>query len=130
MTLPYLPGWHLIGASPNHEPCDVGSWLLAHNGEAMLLEVPEGLAVPDVTEALFRRGLTLRYVAASHDHYDHLDPEVWDALAAAFPEAKMLHPRTVRGDALLHVGGEPLWLPSCLPATRRTGKYDRLGIGA
>lgn len=105
-----FPGWHLIGAYPDHEPGDVGSWLLAHDGDALLLEVPEGLTVPDVTEALFRRDLTLRYITASHDHYDHLDPEVWGALAATFPEARMVHPRTVRGDRLLHVGGEPVWL--------------------
>ncbi len=109
-NLPSFEGWHLIGAYPDHEPNDVGSWLLVHNGEALLLEVPEGLAVQDVRDALDRVGATLRYVTASHDHYDHLDPEVWDALAAAFPDAQFLHPSQIRGDRLLHVGGEPVWL--------------------
>jgi len=76
----------------------------------MLLEVPEGLTVQDVTHALARLGTTLRYITASHDHYDHLDPEVWDALAAAFPNAQVLHPSRQRDDRLLHVGGEPVWL--------------------
>jgi hypothetical protein len=33
---------HLIGAYPDGDPGDVGSWLLAHAGEALLLEVPRG----------------------------------------------------------------------------------------
>ena len=110
VKLPHFEGWHLIGAFPDHEPDDVGSWLLIHNGEALLLEIPEGLAVQDVTGILGRVGATLRYVTASHDHYDHLDPEVWGALAAAFPDARFFHPSVVRGDRLLHIGDEPVWL--------------------
>ncbi len=110
MNLPHFEGWHLIGAFPDHEPGDVGSWLLVHNGEVMLLEVPEGLTVDDVKAALGEVEATLRFVAASHDHYDHLDPEVWDAMIAAFPGVKFIHPASVRGDRLLHVGGEPVWL--------------------
>ncbi len=106
MNLPQFPGWHLIGAYPDNEPDDVGSWLLVHNGEALLLEVPEGLTVADVQQALDRLKATLRYVTASHDHYDHLDPDVWNALARAFPEARMIHPAEVQGDRLLHIGGE------------------------
>src|SRR5262249_50982512 len=106
MNLPHFEGWHLIGAFPENEPDGVGSWLLAHDGEALLLEVPGGLAVRDVAEALGRLGATLRYVTASHDHYDHLDPEAWDALVKAFPGAQFLHPARVRGDRLLRVGGE------------------------
>jgi hydroxyacylglutathione hydrolase len=110
VNLPHFEGWHLIGAFPDNEPEDVGSWLLVHSGEALLLEVPEGLAVQDVMDALGRLGATLRYVTASHDHYDHLDPDVWDALAAAFPDAQFLHPSRVRGDRLLRLGDEPVWL--------------------
>lgn len=110
VQLPHFEGWHLIGAFPEHEPEDVGSWLLVHHGEALLLEVPEGLAVQDVTDALGRLGATLRYVTASHDHYDHLDSDVWDALEATFSDAQFLHPSRVWGDCLLHVGDEPIWL--------------------
>ena len=42
----------MLGAFPNGEPDDVGSWLLVHNGEALLLEIPEGLTVRDVACAL------------------------------------------------------------------------------
>src|SRR5262249_14281276 len=45
MNLPHFEGWHLIGAFPDGVPDDVGSWLLVHGGEAMLLEVPPGLTV-------------------------------------------------------------------------------------
>jgi hypothetical protein len=110
VKLPHFEGWHLIGAFPDNEPEDVGSWLLVHDGQALLLEVPEGLTLQDVKDALGRLGATLRYVTASHDHYDHLDPEVWDALAGAFPDAQFLHPSGVQGDRLLHVGDEPAWL--------------------
>ena len=44
VKLPDFEGWHLIGAFPDNEPDDVGSWLLVNNGQALLLEVPEGLA--------------------------------------------------------------------------------------
>lgn len=39
MTLAHFPGGNLIAAYPDHEPGDVGRWLLAHNGEALLLEI-------------------------------------------------------------------------------------------
>jgi hypothetical protein len=60
VKLPHFDGWHLIGAFPDNEPDDVGSWLLVHNGEALLLEVPEGLRVRDVRDAVGRLGVTLR----------------------------------------------------------------------
>jgi hydroxyacylglutathione hydrolase len=108
--LPHFEGWHLIGAYPDGEPGDVGSWLLVHRGEAMLLEAPEGLAVQNVADAVERLGVTLRYVTASHDHYDHLDPDVWEPLASAFPHAQFLHPSEVRGSRQLQIAGEPVWL--------------------
>jgi len=110
VELPDFEGWYLIGAYPDGEPGDVGSWLLVHDGEALLLEVPEGLAVQDVTDALDEMEATLCYVTASHDHYDHLDTEAWDALIVAFPDAEFLHPSGVQGDHLLYVGDEPVWL--------------------
>jgi hypothetical protein len=66
VDLPTWPGWHLIGAYPDHEPGDVGSWILHDGGEALLLEVPEGLTVADVRDALERLvNSRLRFVAAS-----------------------------------------------------------------
>jgi hydroxyacylglutathione hydrolase len=75
-----------------------------------LLEVPYGLHPDPVRSALAHVGAELRYVTASHDHEDHLDPDAWAALSAAFPDAEFVHPAEVEGDHLLSVGGEPLWL--------------------
>ena len=110
MELPHFEGWHLIGAFPDGVPDDVGSWLLAHGGEAALLEVPPGLTVRAVRSALKRVGAALRFAAASHSHEDHLDPAIWRRLTTAFPAAEFLHPADVSGDRLLRVGGEPMWL--------------------
>lgn len=110
MNLPRWEGWHLIGTYPDGDPDDVGSWLLHHNGEALLLEVPEGLCVQDVTTAVRHLRVALRYVTASHNHYDHLDLDLWNALSIAFPEARMIHPSYVRGDCHFRIGSEPLCL--------------------
>ncbi len=110
MGLPSFPGWRPIGAFPDGDPGDVGSWLLVRGEEAALLEVPEGLTVRRVQQALRRAVVALRFITASHEHWDHLDADVWAALALAFPTARRVHPRDVRGDRLLDVGGEPLWL--------------------
>ncbi len=110
MKLPHFEGWHLIGMFPDHAPGDVGSWLLMDEGKAMLLEVPEGLTVEDVRLALANTGTTLRYATTSHDHWDHLDRNVWGDLAGAFPRAKFVHPASVRGDRKLQIGSELVWL--------------------
>ena len=110
MNIPHFDGWTLLGAFPDAAPDDVGSWLLANNGEALLLEIPPGLSIEDVESALDVAGATLVFVTASHCHEDHLDPDVWDALGEAFPDAKFICPSTVSGDLLLHIGGEPVWL--------------------
>jgi hypothetical protein len=51
-ALRHLPGWHLLGAFPDNEPDDVGSWLLHANGEALLLATPPGLTVDDMAASL------------------------------------------------------------------------------
>ena len=61
-------------------------------------------------DALGRLGATLRIRHGLARPLDHLDPDVWDALAAAFPDVQFLHPSGIRGDRLLHVGDEPVWL--------------------
>jgi hydroxyacylglutathione hydrolase len=109
-NLPHFEGWCLIGKFPLDDPGGVGSWLLVHGGEAVLLEVPEGLTVDEVKSAVDRSGATLRWATASHEHWDHLDEDVWKALQEAFPKVRFLHPSKVRGDRMLMLGGEPLWL--------------------
>lgn len=88
----------------------MGSWLLCHRDEALLLEVPKGLPVAEVKAAVYCLGVSLRFVTASHDHEDHLDVEVWKGLQKAFPETTFIHPRTVAGDSVLYLDGEPVWL--------------------
>lgn len=110
VKLPRFEGWHLIGAFPDNEPDDVGSWLLINNGQALLLEIPPGLSVRDVKSALKHTESSLRYVTASHDHEDHLASDAWEALLRGFPKVEFIHPSVVLGDRLLHIGDEPLWL--------------------
>ena len=99
-------GWNFLGQYDS----DVGSWLLVDEGESLLLEVPEGLTVEDVQKAVADSGTRLRYVTASHDHYDHLERDVWGDLAGAFPKTKFIHPASVRGDRQLRIGNEVVWL--------------------
>jgi hypothetical protein len=106
VNLPHWEGWHLIGQYES----DVGSWLLHNDGEALLLEVPEGLTVQDVKDAVKLLDVKLRYITASHDHYDHLERNVWGDLAIAFPKTKFIHPASVRGDRQLRIGSEVVWL--------------------
>ena len=111
-ALRHLPGWHLLGAFPDNEPDDVGSWLLHANGEALLLEVPPGLTVDDVAAGLDSMGVGLRYVTASHLHEDHFDPDSWKALQEAYTGTHFIHPTEAKAgsDTLISLGGEPLWL--------------------
>ena len=107
-----LPGWLLLGAFPDEEPNDVGSWILHANGEALLLEIPPGLTLRDVAEGLYSTGSRLLFVTASHLHEDHFDEDLWKELKAAYPKAEFIRPTKARvgADRLLHLGGEPLWL--------------------
>lgn len=113
MNLPHFDGWHLIGAFPEAAPDDVGSWLLVHGGEAMLLEAPPGLTPAHVGQALDDAGADLRFVTASHDHENHLDVDGWAALQRAFPDAEFIHPPSrSKGERQLFLGEEPVWLIS------------------
>jgi hypothetical protein len=107
-----LPGWHLIGAFPDHEADDVGSWLLHNDGEALLLETPPGLTADDVEAGLDGIGAGLRYVTASHLHADHLDIDCWNELQEAFHGTHFMRPMEAKvgSDILINLGGEPLWL--------------------
>jgi hypothetical protein len=108
VDLPRWDGWHLAGVFDS----DVGSWLLHHGGEALLLEVPEGLTVGYVQAALAGTGATLRFVTASHCHEDHLDRGVWEELRRAFPGAEFIDPAFLSGhdDYQRRLGGESVWL--------------------
>ncbi len=74
------------------------------------MEVPEGLTVRDVKAALHALGVKLQSVTTSHDHWDHLERDVWGDLAAAFPDARFIHPASVRRDRRVRIGVESAWL--------------------
>jgi glyoxylase-like metal-dependent hydrolase (beta-lactamase superfamily II) len=107
-----LPGWHLLGAFPDHGPDDVGSWILHNDGEALLLEVPPGLTVGDVEAGLDAVGAGLRYVTASHLHEDHFDLGVWKELQEAYVGTHFILPTEAKAgsDTVVKIGGEPVWL--------------------
>jgi hypothetical protein len=107
-----LPGWHLLGAFPLHEPDDVGAWLLHADGEALLLEVPPGLTVDVVEKGLASVRAGLRYVTTSHLHEDHFDPEAWKLLQEAYAGTHFLPPSESKGgsETMIKLGGEPVWL--------------------
>jgi hypothetical protein len=109
-----FPGWHLIGLYPDNDPGDVGAWLLHHNGEAMLLEVPEGLLLRDVEEALTATGTRLKYITASHHHEDHMDMQVWEELSYMYANlVQLIPPFTVSRPRSLYLGGELVYLIPC-----------------
>ena len=107
MMFPQLPGWHLIGQFE----CEVGSWLLHDHGEAYLLEMPIGLTVDAVRDAIAATGCQLSLATTSHAHEDHLDPEVWNALIDAFPQATFLDhvSQTPHSDMPLWLGSERVY---------------------
>jgi hypothetical protein len=111
-AIPPLPGWHLIGAFPENDPDAVGSWILHSDGEALLLEVPPGLTVDAVSEALHSLGVGLRYVTTSHLHGDHLDINCWNTLQEAYVGTHFIRPTETKvgADILMSLGDEPLWL--------------------
>lgn len=103
----WFPGWHLVGRYGS----GVGCWLLVHGGEALLLEVPEGLMTTDVIKAArLVGGPRLTFVTASHEHEDHLDPGAWGRLKVQYPEARFILPRELTYPRKLSIGGEPLYL--------------------
>ena len=110
MNTMHFLGWNLIGQYPEGDFDGVGSFLLCHEGEAALLEVPPGLTVERVRAEINRLHCTLRFVTASHDHEDHLDSSVWRQLNKYFTMAQFIHPATVHGDWILRLCGEPVYL--------------------
>lgn len=104
------PGWHLLGQFPLGDPDGVGSWLLHHNGVAVLLELPPGLTVDIVSNALSELGCALLAVTASHSHEDHLDLPLWREMVRAFPKTNFIVPHRVTSDRRIDIAGDSLWL--------------------
>jgi glyoxylase-like metal-dependent hydrolase (beta-lactamase superfamily II) len=103
-----FPGWWKIGEFES----GVGSWLLVNNGEAMLLEVPEGLKVEHIERALEQIGLPmLRAIGTSHSHEDHLDENTWRLIKHRWwPIPYVVDPRDYQGPLIFDLGGEKLFV--------------------
>lgn len=106
-----------------------GCWLLVHNGEAAVLELPpsgrkELPPLEAVCQAVRYLSIkTVKYLLCTHAHYDHFSNRTLRELRAAFPEAQTCLQAEFRrhmgksdginyfDDSLaLNLGGEPLYL--------------------
>ena len=108
---PKWPGWYLCYIDPDN---GVGSWLLHHNGEAVLLEVPSStdfVAVLDATHATESR---IRYITASHEHCDHYNHRQAQWFNKTFLGSTLLRPRAIESDAVVYIGDfdgpEPVYI--------------------
>ena len=108
------PGWVLLGQYPVDDPDGVGSWILHHDGEAALLEIPpDESLIARAAEVVASLDLKVRFIFASHDHEDHLDRLILRELRSqpAFAAARWITPKpSETGVTGLMLGGEPLWL--------------------
>lgn len=74
-----------------------GIWLLAHGNDALLLDAPfsaeqADTILPRLEDFLVQHKLRLKYVTASHLHYDHAASLV--RTLDYFPRATFIYPRT------------------------------------
>lgn len=129
MTDRWFEGVYLVG---RFNWFQTGVWVLAHNGEAALLELPPasitglGFAqdpVDRAASAVRELGVTVRYILCTHGHMDHFHRDTFRRMRDRFPDAvPVLHDgfRGCTGGAegvryfpdteTLSVGGEPLHL--------------------
>jgi hydroxyacylglutathione hydrolase len=107
-------GWVLLGQYPLGDPDGVGSWILHHNGEAALLELPPDEAlIENAVEVVSSLNLRVKFIFVSHDHEDHFDRLLLRSLRnhPAFESARWMAPKPREtGVTGLSLGGEPLWL--------------------
>ena len=108
------PGWILLGQYPVGDPNGVGSWILHHNGEAALLELPpDEELINRAVEVVDSLRLTVKFAMVSHDHEDHFDRQLLRTLRTypAFASVRWIQPKPRQmGVTGLSLGGEPLWL--------------------
>jgi hydroxyacylglutathione hydrolase len=125
----WFDGVYLVG---RYNYLQTGIWLLAHGGEAALLELPPtdlrgGRSGPDPSadaeRAARELGVRVAYLLCTHAHHDHFNAATFEAMRARFPGAAPIfqsHFRQSVGDApgvryfdagaSLSIGGEPLHL--------------------
>ncbi len=121
----WFPGVRLLG---RFDWVGTGCWLLHHNGEAAVLEMPppgRGEPSPADVAAEAAAGLRVKFLLGTHAHQDHFSRDTFRRLRQRFPAATpVLHPGFGVSDAWradddvwLDVGGEPLVL---VPAAKHS----------
>ncbi|QJW96461.1 MBL fold metallo-hydrolase [Frigoriglobus tundricola] len=124
----WFDGVYLVG---RYNWLQTGVWLLAHNGEAAVLEMPPTSLVGtgsgadpagDAAHAARELGVTVKYLLCTHTHHDHFSAPTFRQMRERFPQAEpVLHSDFRRAvdeagvryfdDRLtLSIGGEPLHL--------------------
>lgn len=125
----WFDGVYLVG---RYNWLQTGVWLLAHNGEAAVLEQPPtniaGVGFgpdpsADVERAARELGVAVRFLLCTHTHHDHFSTATFDALRRQFPRAEPVFQSGFRkladgapgvryfdDECTLSVGGEPLHL--------------------
>jgi hydroxyacylglutathione hydrolase len=124
----WFDGVYLVG---RYNYLQTGVWLLAHNGEAAVLEVPPTSLVggwwgadpaEDAARAAHELGANVKYLLCTHTHHDHFSTATFRRMRERFPRAEPVLQDGFRRVAeepgvryfaehyLLFVGGEPLHL--------------------
>lgn len=114
LCLDVHPGWLLLDRYPANGLVRIGSWLLFHNGEAALLEVPpDRQLIEDAMVGLNGLGVVAKYILVSSRDQDRFGSSVLRALRrrSEFKGATCIRSGGGRvGLRRLDLGGEPLWL--------------------
>lgn len=124
----WFDGVYLVG---RYNYLQTGVWLLAHNGEAAVLEAPPTSLVghdsadpaADAASAAAELGVAVRYLLCTHTHHDHFSATTFRHLRGRFPHAEPVLQsgflnavggeagvRYFDNEATLFVGGEALHL--------------------
>lgn len=127
----WFPGVTLLGRFDQaDEWAGTGCWLLHHNGEAAVLELPpwaadEPCCADVAAEVASARVLRVRYLLCTHAHSDHFSRDTLGRMRDQFADAtpvfhagfRVKDTRKVTDDVWLELGGEPLVL---VPAAKHS----------
>jgi glyoxylase-like metal-dependent hydrolase (beta-lactamase superfamily II) len=111
-----------------HQEFGTGCWLLVHNREAALLELPPYVSSADspvvaAKQAVAELGVRVKYLLCTHPHGDHFCNKTLTEMREAFPQATAIlqngfrshvrHPEGIQwfdDEMSLELSGEPLFL--------------------
>lgn len=126
---PWFEGVYLVG---KFNWFQTGVWLLIHNNEAAILELPPSSItgfgfgsdpVLHATSAVRELGVTVKFLLCTHGHRDHFHPRTLQGLQKQFPDSTTVLQSEFRGKIgekcavryfpdleKLSLAGEPLFL--------------------